>query len=63
MQMVNSTCNCTCQKEMPSRQQLMDLINHASFAALEMMLYLDTHPTDMEAMAFFKNNPVSAGMP
>lgn len=52
--MLNCTCNCTCQKGMPSRRELMELINQSSFAVYEMLLYLDTHPDDMDAMAYFQ---------
>ena len=34
--------------------QLMDTINQSSFAVDEMILYLDTHPDDADAMAYFQ---------
>lgn len=49
--MLNGTCS-SCGRS--SRQQLMDTINQSSFAVNEMVLYLDTHPDDQEAMAYFQ---------
>lgn len=37
-----------------NRQQLMDHINQVSFAVDEVKLYLDTHPCDQEALAYFR---------
>lgn len=39
---------------MSDRQTLLQKINEASFAVNDISLYLDTHPTDMEALQFFK---------
>lgn len=39
---------------MSDRQALLQRINEASFAVVDITLYLDTHPTDMEALQFFK---------
>lgn len=39
---------------MSDRKTLLDRINNASFAVNDITLYLDTHPTDMEALQFFK---------
>lgn len=52
---MNCTCdsNCTCKGDNSNRQQLMDLINQSSFAVYDMLLYLDTHPDDMEAQAYY----------
>ena len=36
-----------------SRQDLMRQIQMASFAAKEAQLFLDTHPTEKEAIAYF----------
>lgn len=36
-----------------SKGQLMSQINQLSFAVNEMTLYLDSHPEDEQAMAFF----------
>lgn len=36
-----------------SRQQLLDYINHVSFATIEAQLFLDTHPTNPDALQFF----------
>lgn len=40
--------------QIPSRQQLMDTINQSSFAVDDILLYLDTHPHDMEALTYFQ---------
>ena len=37
-----------------NRRQLMNRINQASFAVDEVKLYLDTHPCDTEALAYFR---------
>lgn len=39
---------------MSNRNMLLQKINEASFAVNDVTLYLDTHPTDEEALAFFK---------
>ena len=36
-----------------NRHMLMNRINQASFAVDEVRLYLDTHPCDSEALAYF----------
>jgi len=40
----------------PSRKQLLQLINEVSFATLDVTLYLDTHPDDMDALDYFKEH-------
>lgn len=40
-----------CQK--PSKQQLLNTINEVSFAVNDIHLYLDTHPNDAKALAYF----------
>ena len=37
-----------------NRRQLMDHINQVSFAVDEVKLYLDTHPCDKDALAYFR---------
>lgn len=37
----------------PCRKELMERINTASFAVDDVKLFLDTHPCDEEALAFF----------
>lgn len=37
-----------------SREELMKIINEVSFAVNDMALYLNTHPEDEEALAFFR---------
>lgn len=56
--MLNCNCNCECNCRMDDndRQKLLDLVNQSSFAAYDMLLYLDTHPDDMEAQAFYHKN-------
>ena len=41
-------------KEGMNRKELMDHINQTSFAVDDVKLYLDTHPCDEEALAFFR---------
>jgi spore coat protein JB len=36
-----------------NQMQLMQLINQLSFAAFDTGLYLDTHPTDVNALEYF----------
>lgn len=36
-----------------SREQLMQWLNMVSFAVADIMLYLDTHPKDEEALKYF----------
>ena len=40
----------------PSRKELMDKINQYSFAMNETNLFLDTHPFDQEALAYFQKH-------
>lgn len=55
-------CGCANQAEprleIPtgSRSQLLNYINEVSFAAYDAMLFLDTHPTDPEALAYFRKH-------
>ena len=37
-----------------NRQELLNLINHVSFAVDDVKLYLDTHPCDTDALSFFR---------
>lgn len=39
---------------MPSRKDLLHLINVASFAVDDVKLFLDTHPENKEALAYFQ---------
>ena len=41
------------QTPRPSRKELMDTINQCSFAMNEANLFLDTHPFDTDALAYF----------
>ena len=38
----------------PTRKQMLSWINMVSFAVVEANLYLDTHPTDTEALAYYQ---------
>lgn len=38
----------------PSKKEMLDWINMVSFAVVEANLYLDTHPTDQTALAYFR---------
>ncbi len=38
----------------PTRKQMLSWINMVSFAVVEASLYLDTHPTDPTALAYFR---------
>lgn len=38
---------------MPDKNTLLKEINEVSFATLDISLYLDTHPTDLEALKYF----------
>ena len=37
-----------------NRDMLLDQINTVSFAAYDMLLYLDTHPKDEKALAYYQ---------
>lgn len=38
----------------PSREQLLNYINEVSFAVTDIVLYLDTHPCDQDALEYFR---------
>ncbi|MDY2938406.1 MAG: spore coat protein CotJB [Fusicatenibacter sp.] len=38
----------------PSKESLLSWIDQVSFAVVEMTLYLDSHPNDEDAIAFFR---------
>ena len=38
----------------PTRKQMLSWINMVSFAVVEANLYLDTHPADPTALAYFR---------
>ncbi len=49
-------CGCQNNPLIPSklsRIQLLQFINEVSFAVDDILLYLDTHPMDMDAMHYF----------
>lgn len=41
-------------KAVPSRKELLHLINIASFAVDDTKLFLDTHPENKEALSYFQ---------
>lgn len=43
------------ESENCSREQLLNTINEVSFAVDDIKLYLDTHPEDEEALAFYRD--------
>lgn len=49
--MMNNSYSCT-----PSRENLLKFVNEVSFAVDDILLFLDTHPNDENAMAFFQKN-------
>ena len=40
----------------PSKEELMKKINEHSFAVDDLLLYLDTHPQDVQARGLLKEN-------
>lgn len=44
----NTSCGCS-----TSREQLLRQINESSFAVNDILLFLDTHPKDQEALEYF----------
>ena len=57
MQAMMGRNNCTCQGEL-SKAQLMETIGQSAFAAYDTLLYMDTHPQDREAMAYYHKQSV-----
>lgn len=51
---MNRTAAASVSTQRPSRKELMDKINQYSFAVNEATLFLDTHPFDTEALAYFQ---------
>lgn len=51
--MMEKNSNCNCQGGERTKAQLLELIGQSGFAAYETLLYMDTHPEDMEAMGYF----------
>ncbi|WP_373217603.1 spore coat protein CotJB [Ruminococcus sp. 5_1_39BFAA] len=43
------------QNENSSRSRLLQSINEVSFAVNDILLYLDTHPCDEKALAYYKD--------
>lgn len=44
------------QESCPSKSILLKTLNEVSFAISDILLYLDTHPFDKEALCFFHEN-------
>lgn len=51
-----ATPSCPTEISTKNRRDLLCFINEVSFAAYDMMLYLDTHPCDSDALAYFHKN-------
>lgn len=51
----NNKCNCSNDPQLMgmNKNQLLSYINHVSFSMYDTVLFLDTHPTDREAIAYF----------
>lgn len=51
----NNRCNCPNDQQLMgmNKNQLLSYINHVSFSMYDTVLFLDTHPTDREAIAYF----------
>ena len=54
--MINRTVATAAPAQKPCRKDLMDTINQCSFAMNEANLFLDTHPFDTEALAYFQKH-------
>ena len=52
--MINRTPAASATTQRPCRKDLMDKIDQYSFAMNEANLFLDTHPFDTEALAYFQ---------
>ena len=51
--MMSQMCQCE-QLEQMNRAQLLHFIHVVSFQVVDVHLFLDTHPTDKEALQHFK---------
>lgn len=53
--MGNNGCNCQNEQQLMNmnKGQLLNYLNHVSFSMYDTVLFLDTHPTDREAIAYF----------
>ncbi len=54
--------NCSFSFQNFSQSQLMQYINEVSFAVDDILLYLDTHPDDSNALSFFHENMTKRAM-
>ena len=45
----------TSSSQTPNRTRLLQEINEVSFAVVDILLFLDTHPCDKKAMEFYRN--------
>lgn len=52
----NRSVSCSSPFQNFSRTQLMQYINQVSFAVDDILLYLDTHPNDQDALSFYHEN-------
>lgn len=48
-------CGCMNQQQLMSlnKKQLLNYLNQVSFSMVDAAMFLDTHPTDREAIAYF----------
>lgn len=56
---VKSDCSCSTQRPVPqqlSKSQMLQYINEVSFAVNDILLYLDTHPCDHAALAYYEEH-------
>lgn len=53
-QNMNRLQNMNRSQNMTEKQKLRNFINETSFAIDDVVLYLDTHPTDPEALEYYK---------
>lgn len=54
LQMTTNAPSCSISRPKPSRKELFEQINLYSFAVNEANLFLDTHPFDENALAYFQ---------
>ena len=52
---MNTDMNNMTQTDVPSHEALMKQINETGFAMDDVLLYLDTHPTDAEAFTLYQS--------
>lgn len=53
--MMGTGCGNVNMNQGRTKQELMNQINEASFAMDDILLFLDTHPHDQNAMQYYRN--------